>query len=725
VDRSSFQRAWEYLSYTAFYKWLAIVSAAAVGLSFPLLVVLLGMFADLAISRGHVPSYADLNDQAREKFCAEWNSWSEDLRTERVASWPIPEAFRQEIAGTAAVDDRHTPLRWKIFVASLLQQRVGEAAATQYRQRAYIPPPTADNPEPLHRGDPDHVSMGILGTVVRQRDALSGRLAGLLARLCSWSWQDSESRMPNRPYLLGVFLFAVVLALGRGVLVLLMHYGASHATLDTVNRLRRLIYHHTHRLGSLTLSTDRRSEPVDIFVRQMDDLHDGLYSRLTISVREPVKIVSLLLLAFIVNAWLALATVCAAGLVWIVSRQIAAILRRRGRVGARNAARQLSFLEESLRMLRLVKGYLMELFNQSRVERQLSDYSRAQMTRFRGELVYRPLIVLLGTIAGAGLLYVAGVQILSERLEVSGLIVLATAIGSIYYPLDTWLAQRRLLARSAESAATIFEFLDRRSEVGQVVGAEFLKALARHIEFDAVTLRDPVTGHKILNEISLTIPAGQRVAFIGLDAIERQAIASLLTRFVDPTAGEIRFDGKNIRWVTLDSLRMQAVLVMRDQYVFNDTVLNNIGCGDPSYSLPQIVEAAKLVHAHHFIQRLPYGYETRVGDLGHALDPGQKYRLALARAILRDPAVLVIEEPEEVLDDRTKKLLDDAYARILAERTVIFFPRRLSTLKSSDRVFVIREGRLVAEGEHRELLRDDESYRHLYYREFYAAAESP
>jgi ATP-binding cassette subfamily B protein len=211
---------------------------------------------------------------------------------------------------------------------------------------------------------------------------------------------------------------------------------------------------------------------------------------------------------------------------------------------------------------------------------------------------------------------------------------------------------------------------------------------------------------------------------VGLDSVERQAIASLLTRFVDPTIGEIRFDGKNIRWVTLDSLRMQTALVMRDQYVYNDTVMNNIGCGEPSFSLPQIVEAAKLVHAHHFIQKLPYGYETRVGDLGHPLDAGQMFRVALARAILRDPAVLIIEEPAETLDDRTKKLLDDAYARILSDRTVIFFPRRLSTLKSSDRVFVIRGGTLLAEGEHRELLRDDESYRHLYYREFYVAAEN-
>jgi ABC-type multidrug transport system fused ATPase/permease subunit len=725
MNRSAFHRAWSFLRFATGHKWLAILSAAGVGLSFAMLIILLGMFADLMISRGLIPTYADLNDAERQKFCDAWNLWSNEKRQQVVAQWPIPETLRPDVAGPAEVTDRHTPLRWKVFVADLLENRVGVDVAAAYRNRAYIPPPTSEDVSRSRDAlDPDRIPMGILGTLVRMRDRPSVWAIGLFARFCPWSWSESESGVPNRPYLMGIFAITVVVALFRGVLVLLMHYGASQATLDAVNRLRRTIYHHTYRLGSLTLSSHRRSEPAEIFIEQVDKLHKGLYSRLTISIREPVKIAALLVLALLVNPWLALAAIFAAGLVWIVSRQVAAALRRRGRSGARNAAKQLSLLEESLRMIRLVKGYLMDLFNQSRVERQLSEYSRAQMARFRGELAYRTLVVFLGTIAGAGLLYFAGLQILTERLEVCGLIVLVTAIGSIYYPLDRWLAQRRLMQQAAESAAFIFEFLDRRGEVGQVVGAEFLKGMTQQIEFDHVTLRDPTNGGKILDDVTLTIPARKKVAFVGLDSVERQAIASLLTRFVDPTIGEIRFDGKNIRWVTLDSLRMQTALVMRDQYVYNDTVMNNIGCGEPSFSLPQIVEAAKLVHAHHFIQKLPYGYETRVGDLGHPLDAGQMFRVALARAILRDPAVLIIEEPAETLDDRTKKLLDDAYARILSDRTVIFFPRRLSTLKSSDRVFVIRGGTLLAEGEHRELLRDDESYRHLYYREFYVAAEN-
>src|SRR5207253_6149686 len=140
------------------------------------------------------------------------------------------------------------------------------------------------------------------------------------------------------------------------------------------------------------------------------------------------------------------------------------------------------------------------------------------------------------------------------------------------------------------------------------------------------------------------IKAGERVALVGPDEMQKHALVYLIPRFLDPSAGEIRIDGNNLRWVTLDSLRAQIALVMQHNLVFNDTVANNIGCGDASFDLPKIIEAAKIAHAHHFIQKLPRGYETPIGELGHALNVGEQFRIAMARAILRDPAPLIIEE---------------------------------------------------------------------------------
>src|SRR5262249_26066435 len=207
------------------------------------------------------------------------------------------------------------------------------------------------------------------------------------------------------------------------------------------------------------------------------------------------------------------------------------------------------------------------------------------------------------------------------------------------------------------------------------------------------------------------------------DEMEKHALIYLIPRLLDPDSGEIRIDEHNLRWVTFDSLRAQVAFVLQRNLVFNDTVANNIGCGDSSYDLPKIIEPAKVAHAHHFIQKLPKGYETLIGEMGHFLNIGEQFRIGLARAILRDPALMIIEEPDIVLDSDTKALLDDTFARVLPNRTVIFLPHRISTIRSCDRIYLLNKGKIEASGDHRELLIQSELYRHLQYLEFNAFAD--
>jgi ATP-binding cassette subfamily B protein len=207
--------------------------------------------------------------------------------------------------------------------------------------------------------------------------------------------------------------------------------------------------------------------------------------------------------------------------------------------------------------------------------------------------------------------------------------------------------------------------------------------------------------------------------------MEKHALVYLIPRFLDPSSGEILIDGHNLRWVTLDSLRVQVGMLLQHNLVFNDSVANNIGCGDQTYTLPKIIEAAKVAHAHQFIQKLPKGYQTLIGEQGHYLNAAETFRIALARAILRDPALFIIEEPATPLEEETKDLVDDTLARVLPGRTVIFLPHRNSTIRSCDRVYLLNNGQVEAAGDHREMLTQSELYRHLQYMEFNVFADRP
>jgi ATP-binding cassette subfamily B protein len=709
VERTAFARAWQFLSYSPLAKWSALVAAVATGILYVGLLVVLGLFADLMVNHGRIPAYRDLPDFERTAFEDYWNNdLDQAARADQLRALGLDDARATRLAklDPATAGPTEQDLLWRANVATLLRQRVNDEAAALVLPGA------------------DLTDRGILSLVVRSHGQMYGPIAGWLARIAPWSWQPSGTGRPTYyTYLTGLLVVALALALLRALAMFISGYAAALACIEASNRLRRAIYHHTFRLGTLAFRALGPSEAVSIFTRQLEAVHDGLYTRLTMVFREPVKFVLLLLFALAINVWLALAFLLFALLVWLVGGQLAARLRRQERVANRQAAEQLALLQESMMLMRLVKIYLMELFNQSRVERQLAAYSDAQLRRARGEAVYRPLLIFLGTLAALILLFVAGLIVLSGRLGVASAITMATALVSLYWPVINWLGQRRLIRRGKEAAVVVFKFLDRPGEVGQAVGAEFLPPLGQQLEFDRVTLLEPGTGRRLLDSVSLRIAAGQRIGLVGPDDMEKHALVYLLPRFLDPNSGEIRIDGHNLRWVTFESLRAQIAMVLQHNLVFNDTVANNIGCGDSSYDLPKIIEAAKMAHAHQFIQKLPRGYETLIGEMGHYLNISERFRVALARAVLRDPAVLVIEEPTAPLDDDSKDLIDDTFARILPGRTVLFLPHRISTIRACDQVFLLHKGHVEAAGEHRELLSRNQLYRHLQYIEFNEFAE--
>lgn len=725
MERQPFDRALEFFRYARGAAWAAQAASLATGILFVGLLVLLALFADLTFNRGEIPSLGQLAPADRAQYLLRIQL-PEEAEERKLAVQSFVELYRQfhwdsvrleELAASddpdrLSIHDRELrrAMLWMIELPAYLREQVGTTAADQVREAIH---------ENLARLGPemafsqDVADFGLLGLVVRTRDSYRRWLVHPLARWAPWTWKYGNLR-----YMQGLLLVALVFSILRAVGFLAAQVLAARACVQAVTRLRRAVYLQTYRLGTLAFHALGPTEAVGISTRHLEAVHEGLFLWLTAYFREPTKFGLLCLFALLVNFWLALAFVLFAGLVWLVGGQIASHFRNEVRLASQEAADQLALGQESLMLMRLVKAYLMEPFNQARFEKQLTTYASAQERRYRAEAIYRPAFAFLAMLAALTLLYLTGHIVLNGHLGIASAVAMTTALVSLYWPATNWLEARRALRRSRAAAGVLFEFLDRGGSVGQAAEAEFLPGLTRLLEFDKVSLKEPATGRHLLRGVSLSVRAGHKVAIVGPDETEKHALVYLLVRFLDPTQGEIRIDRKNIRWVTLDSLRVQVALILQHNLVFNDTVAHNIGCGDPSFNLARIIEAAKLAHAHQFISKLPKGYETLIGEMGHPLQPGEAFRIGLARAILRDPALFVIEEPSSPLDDDTKALIDDTFQRILPGRTAIFLPHRLSTIRTCDRVFFLYEGRIVEQGEHRELLQKSDLYRHLQYLEF-------
>lgn len=685
-------------------KWGARAGSLLAGLATVGLVAWLYLLTALLVGRGQVPGFVELPPAQQQQVVQEWLSWPEEQRQQWQESLKLDE---QHVKGAVEKGtEAELPLEawegiWRAVAAQALQQLVGTEAKEAYL--ASLAQRQVGPSEPL----------GVLPVVVQERQRWTGRFLGRVAAWNGWMWRPSEAGYGSRAYLVGLFIAAFLLAALRSLTSVAVTHLAAAVTLDALTRLRRAIYVHTYRLGSLALRTAGTEESEQLFTRHAETAATAISSCTTLPWRAIPQVAGFLLLIVLVHFWLGVSFVVLAGLVWLVGGQLSAYYRREARRGNRQMQNTLALLQESLRLVRLVKCYQLERFNQNRVERQLTEFGRAAWRKLRGEAMAGPMLQAAALLMGIAVLFLGGLSVLAATVSVAGLTVLVVSLAGLTPAVADLLHYRARWRRGLEAAEAILEYLERKGEAAEAVDAEYLPPLRQRIEFRNVTVNEPGSTRHLLEGLHFAIPAGAKVAFVGPDRRSLRTLAYLLARFFDPSQGEIRIDDKNIRWVTHESLRLQVALVMQDEWLFTDTVANNIGCGDPQYRLPQIIEAAKLAHAHQFIERLPYGYETVVGSHGVQLTPGQAFRIALARALVRDPSILVVEEPLLPMDEDTLVLFDDTLQRASPGRTIIVLTQRLTTLRWVNRVFLIVQGKVADTGTHRELWQRNDYYRRL------------
>jgi ABC-type multidrug transport system fused ATPase/permease subunit len=434
------------------------------------------------------------------------------------------------------------------------------------------------------------------------------------------------------------------------------------------------------------------------------------------------------LIAVFVIMWalewrLTLLAVGAVPLIALSVRYFGRPMKERSREQRDSEGRMSAIVEQTLGAIPAVQAFTRERYQELRFRQNAEQTVRAYVrAMFAGTWfqLFTGLAIALGT---AAVIYVGGTLALEGALTAGAIVVFVSYLGSLYEPIDALSQTAQTVHNAAAETDRVMEILEIEPAVAERPGA-VARRVAGPIRYQHVDFGYEA-GRAVLHDVSLRVDPGEVLAIVGPTGAGKTTLASLLVRFFDPWSGEITIGGTDIRDFTLHSLRSQIALVLQDPFVFPATIAENIALGWPYAPREQIVAAARAASAHEFIERLPDGYDTLVGERGATLSGGEKQRLSIARAFLKDAPLLILDEPTSALDARTASLLLEALQRLMAGRITLVIAHRLSTIRTADEILVLHDGRIVERGPHRRLIAQRGLYSSLYRQQMQFAEHDP
>jgi len=525
--------------------------------------------------------------------------------------------------------------------------------------------------------------------------------------------QQIENNGPASALLI-VSLIVIITSLLKNMFIFLANYFMAPIRNGVIQDIRNKLYAKILQLPLSFFSNERKGDIITRMSNDVQEIEWSIMSSIEMIFRDPLTILIYLVTLFFMSYQLTLFALILLPITGIVIGRVGKVLRKQSNQGQRRIGGIISVVEETLSGIRIIKGFNAEDKMNQRFKSMNHFYTKLMIKLFRRRYLASPLSEFLGTIVLVSLMYFGGTLVLNHKAELSSqeFIAYLVIFSQIINPAKAFSQAYYNIQKGMASLDRIEQIMAADIKIYEDPQAIALTDFNHSIEFKNVSFK--YENEYVLKNVSFTIEKGKMVALVGPSGAGKSTIADLIPRFFDTTEGEILIDGIPIKNVKIKNLRALMGIVTQQPVLFNDTIFRNIAFGVNEVTEKQVLEAAKVANAYDFIMEYPNHVYTNIGDSGDKLSGGQKQRISIARAVLKNPPILILDEATSSLDTESERLVQDALTKLMKNRTSLVIAHRLSTIVNADLILVINKGEVIEQGTHEELLLKNGLYKKLH-----------